>query len=310
VQVDVAGEHDLEGITAIYNDVIATSTAIFNDEQVSVENRRAWLDERRDRGFPVLVAHDEGAVVGFGSFGDFRAWPGYRTTVEHSVHVAAAHRGRGVGRLLVGALVEEARAQGMHAMIAGVVSSNEASLALHRKLGFVEVGRFPEIARKFGEWLELVLLQLLLDAPPVAPAPPYRVLHAADAYWRPSNQMGIDNTDLSTQLEISSLGARLWRLRPGQASTRHRHRTQAELYVVLEGTGRMRVGDELLTLAPHSAVAVEAPTARQIFNDTDADALWLVTGAPRELANTLEMTPELLALLYPDGPKALPPELA
>jgi phosphinothricin acetyltransferase len=309
VQVDVAGEHDLEGITAIYNDVIATSTAIFTDQQVPVESRRAWLDERRGRGFPVLVVRDGDGDAGFASYGDFRAWPGYHTTVEHSVHVAAAHRGRGIGQLLVRALVEEARAQGMHAMIAGVVASNEASLALHRKLGFVEVGRFPEIARKFGEWLDLVLLQLLLDAPPPAPAPPYRVLRAADAFWRPSNLMGIDNTDLSAQLELSALGARLWRLRPGQASTRHRHRTQGELYVVLEGTGRMRVGDELLTLAPLAAVAVEAPTTRQIFNDTDADALWLVTGAPRELANTLEMTAELLALLYPDGPKALPPEL-
>jgi L-amino acid N-acyltransferase YncA/quercetin dioxygenase-like cupin family protein len=309
MRVDAAREADLEGLTAIYNDVIATSTAIFNDEPVSVENRRAWLDERRARGFPVLVAREDGAVLGFGSFGDFRAWPGYRTTVEHSVHVDAAHRGRGIGQQLVRALIAEARALGMHAMIAGVVSTNASSLALHRKLGFVEVGRFPEIARKFDQWLELVLLQLPLDAPPEMPRPPYRVLHAGDAFWRPSNQMGVDNTDLAKQLEIASLGARLWRLTPGQASTRHRHSTQGELYVVLEGTGRMRVGDESLTLAPLSAVHVEAHAVRQVFNDTDADALWLVTGAPQESANTLEMTPELLARLYPDGLQALPPEL-
>lgn len=137
-----------------------------------------------------------------------------------------------------------------------------------------------------------------------------RVLRAADAFWRPSNQMGIPNTDLAKQLEAAWLGARLWRLGPGQASTKHRHVQQHELYVVLAGTGRMRAGDQLLTLEPLSAVAVEAPVLRQLFNDTDEDALWLVVGAPPEPANTLEMSPELLALLYPDGPKALPPELS
>jgi uncharacterized cupin superfamily protein len=138
----------------------------------------------------------------------------------------------------------------------------------------------------------------------------FRVLEAGDAFWRPSNQMGVQNTDLAKQLEMATLGARLWRLAPGQASTRHRHLGQSELYVVLEGMGRMRVADELLTLAPMSAVAVEPTTVRQVFNDTDRDALWLIAGAPPEAANTLEMTPERLAALYPDGPKALPPELS
>ena len=137
----------------------------------------------------------------------------------------------------------------------------------------------------------------------------YSVLPAGDAFWRPSNQMGILNTDLGKQTEARSLGARLWRLAPGQASTRHRHVSQEELYVLLEGTGRMRVGDELLTLAPLSAVRVDADTVRQVFNDTGDTALWLVAGAPPEPANTLEMTAEQLAHLYPDGPKALPPEL-
>ena len=138
----------------------------------------------------------------------------------------------------------------------------------------------------------------------------FTVLNAAEAFWRPSNQMGVMNTDLSKQLSASTLGARLWRLAPGQASTRHRHRTQHELYVVLTGTGRMRVADELLTLAPLSAVLVDPATVRQIFNDTAEDALWLVAGAPAEAANTLEMTAEQLGELYPDGPQALPPELA
>jgi uncharacterized cupin superfamily protein len=137
----------------------------------------------------------------------------------------------------------------------------------------------------------------------------YRVLPAADAFWRPSNQMQVLNTDLAKQLGAETLGARLWRLRPGQASTRHRHTRETELYVVLEGTGRIRVDGDLLTLEPLSALLVEPRTIRQVFNDTDADALWLVVGTPPEFVNTLEMTPEQLADMYPDGPRALPPEL-
>lgn len=137
----------------------------------------------------------------------------------------------------------------------------------------------------------------------------FRVLSAAEAFWRPSNQMGVLNTDLAKQLGAATLGARLWRLKPGQASTRHRHTRQDELYVLLEGRGRVRIEHELLTLEPLSALYVEADTVRQVFNDSDADALWLVVGAPPEAANTLEMTPEQLAQLYPDGPRALPPEL-
>jgi len=137
-----------------------------------------------------------------------------------------------------------------------------------------------------------------------------RVLAASDAYWRPSNQMGVLNTDLAKQLEAETLGARLWRLRPGQASTCHRHRQTAELYVVLEGTGRLRVEGELLTLDRLSAVLVEPSTVRQPFNDTDSDQLWLVVGAPPEPAHTLEMTEEELGWLYPDGLRAMPPELS
>lgn len=138
----------------------------------------------------------------------------------------------------------------------------------------------------------------------------YRILSASDAFWRPSNQMGVANTDLGRQLGAQALGARMWRLEPGQASTRHRHARQEELYVVLTGTGRMRVVAEALTLAPLSAVLVSPDSVRQVFNDTDVDVLWLVVGAPTEAANTLRMTPAQLAELYPDGPRARPPELS
>ena len=135
------------------------------------------------------------------------------------------------------------------------------------------------------------------------------MLEAGDAFWRPSNQMKVENTDLAKQLEIETFGARLWRLHPGQASTKHRHFRTNELYVLLEGEGRVRVDDELISLRPLSAVFVEPEHLRQVFNDTDDDALWLIVGAPPEAANTVEMTEEQLAAMYPDGPKALPPEL-
>jgi uncharacterized cupin superfamily protein len=137
----------------------------------------------------------------------------------------------------------------------------------------------------------------------------HRVLSAAEAFWRPSNQMKVENTDLGKQLGATELGARLWRLAPGQASTKHRHFEQEELYVLLEGAGRARVDDELLTLAPLDAMLITADSARQLFNDTEADQLWLVVGAPPEAANTLEMSEETLSRLYPDGPQAMPPEL-
>ena len=138
----------------------------------------------------------------------------------------------------------------------------------------------------------------------------HRLLRSSDAFWRESNQMQVLNTDLGKQLEAASLGARLWRLRPGQASTYHRHRAQEELYVLLEGRGRIRIGAETLDLAPLDSLLVDADTVRQVFNDTDADALWLVVGAPREaISSTLEMSEEMLHWMYPEGPRALPPEL-
>jgi uncharacterized cupin superfamily protein len=138
----------------------------------------------------------------------------------------------------------------------------------------------------------------------------YRRLAAGDQFWRRSNQMGVLNTDLGGQLGAGQLGARLWRLEPGQASTRHRHPAQEELYVLLEGRGRIRIDDELLDLEPMDSLLVEPASVRQVFNDTEADALWLVFGAPREdVTSTLEMSAEQLEFMYPDGPKALPPEL-
>ncbi len=137
----------------------------------------------------------------------------------------------------------------------------------------------------------------------------YRLLKSDEAFWRRSNQMGVLNTDVAKQLEAESLGARFWRIEPGQASTLHRHRRTEELYLLLEGTGRMRVDDQLLELKPMDSIVVEPASLRQLFNDTSRDQLWFVVGAPPELANTVEMSSEDLAWHYPEGPRAMPPEL-
>ena len=138
----------------------------------------------------------------------------------------------------------------------------------------------------------------------------YSVLRAEEAVWRPSNQMGVQNTNLGAQLGATTLSARVWLLAPGQASTRHRHRTAHELYVLVAGVGRVRVGDELLTLEAGDALLVEPETVRQLFNDTREEQRWLIVSAPTEpVSSTLEMTPDDLEFMYPDGPRALPPEL-
>lgn len=162
MEIRDAHEGDLPGILAVYNDVIASSTAIYSDQPVTLENRRGWWEGRVAQGYPVLVAADTTGVLGFASFGDFRAWPGYRFTVEHSVHVRADHRGRGIGRALMETLIPRASALGKHVMVAGVDASNAASLRFHERLGFERVAHFREVGFKFERWLDLVFLQRFL----------------------------------------------------------------------------------------------------------------------------------------------------
>jgi phosphinothricin acetyltransferase len=162
-----ARDEHLPGILAIYNQVIENSTAVYAFAPVELTDRKAWLEARRERGFPVLVAVEADEVVGFASYGDWRgAWPGYAFTVEHSIHVREGWRGRGVGKVLLTALLEAAIAQGKHVMIGGIDAQNETSLALHRSLGFEMVARFDEVGHKFGRWLDLVFMQRRLDRRP------------------------------------------------------------------------------------------------------------------------------------------------
>ena len=162
MRIDDAAEADLPAILAIHNEVVANSTAIYSDNPSTLNERAAWRAQRLAQGYPVLVARDGGDVLGFASFGDFRAWSGYGATVEHSVHVHADARRRGVGRALLGALPGRARALGKHVILGGIDADNGASLALHASLGYEKVAHFRQVGRKFDRWLDLVFVQLIL----------------------------------------------------------------------------------------------------------------------------------------------------
>jgi phosphinothricin acetyltransferase len=166
VTVRAAAPPDLPALTDISNALLATTTHEWTEALHTVEERSEWLEAQRERGFPVFVAVDGGEVVGWAAYGDFRdtrRWPGYRCTVEHSIHVREDCWGRGVGRALMHALADHARSAGKRVMVAGIDASNVRSIAFHERLGFFEVARMPEIGEKFGLRLDLVLMQRFVD---------------------------------------------------------------------------------------------------------------------------------------------------
>lgn len=157
-----AVEADLPKIRDIYNHAVAHTTAIWNDVLVDLDNRAAWMQARHAKNFPVLVAEIDGKVAGYASYGDWRAFDGYRHTVEHSVYVDEECRGAGAGLALMQALIERAKRGGVHVMIAAIEAENLASIRLHEKLGFRLVGIHREVGQKFGRWLDLAAMELVL----------------------------------------------------------------------------------------------------------------------------------------------------
>jgi L-amino acid N-acyltransferase len=165
ITIRPARETDLPAILEIYNHVILNTTAVYAYEPHTLGMRKAWYESKVRDGYPLFVAEDESRVVGLSTYGPFRAWPAYKYTVENSVYVAADQRGKGIARLLISPLIDAARAQSYHAIIASIDAANEASLRLHRSFGFGEVAHFREVGYKFGRWLDLKFLELLLETP-------------------------------------------------------------------------------------------------------------------------------------------------
>jgi phosphinothricin acetyltransferase len=165
IEIRPALEQDLEPMLEIYNDVIVNTTAVYDYQPHTLEMRRQWFRIKEAQGFPVFVAVEDGKVVGFSSIGPFRTWAAYKYSVENSVYVTADQRGKGIGKLLIAPLIQAAEQLDMHTIIAGIDATNEASIMLHRSFGFKEVAHFKQVGYKFGRWLDLTFMQLLLKTP-------------------------------------------------------------------------------------------------------------------------------------------------
>jgi phosphinothricin acetyltransferase len=152
-------------VLEILNDVIATSTALFDYQPRTLQSMQGWFAAKHAGRFPVIGAERDGRLLGFASYGSFRAWPAYKYSVENSVYVAAEARGQGVGLLLMRQLIARAFEQQYHTVVAGIVADNAPSIALHERLGFSHCGTIREAGFKFGKWLDLAFYQLRLSTP-------------------------------------------------------------------------------------------------------------------------------------------------
>jgi L-amino acid N-acyltransferase len=156
---------DLEALRSIYNHAVLHTTASYDYEPRSGQKQAEWFAAKNAAGYPIIVADIAGEPIGFASYGSFRAWTGYRFTVEHSVYVSEAVRRQGIASALVRAVIDAARAQGLHTMVAGIDAANDGSIALHRKLGFEDAGVLRQVGFKFNRWLDLTFMtrQIVAD---------------------------------------------------------------------------------------------------------------------------------------------------
>lgn len=163
VNVRPAAREDVPAILDIYNQAVIHTTASYDLEPVTLESRVAWFEDKTQSGWPVWVAEAQGKVIGWATYGPFRAKAGYDLTAEHSVYVRDGIRGKGVGRQLMTVLIDDARKRGLHVLIGGVDADNAGSIAFHESLGFESGVRLREVGRKFDRWLDVLFMQLFLD---------------------------------------------------------------------------------------------------------------------------------------------------
>ncbi len=164
--VDCNPQRHAAPILAIFNEAIANSTALYDYQPRTAESMVGWFEAKSRGNYPVIGVEDDGGeLMGFASYGPFRAWPAYKYTVEHSVYVDARFRGQGAGRMLLGALILAAGRQDYHVMVGGIDASNAVSIKLHESLGFTACGVVKHAGFKFGRWLDLAFYQLILRTP-------------------------------------------------------------------------------------------------------------------------------------------------
>jgi L-amino acid N-acyltransferase YncA len=162
VTVRNATEEDLPAMLEIYNEIILNTLAVWHEQAHTLAMRKEWFALKKEQGFPVLVAESQGVILGFATIATFRPWSGFRFTVENSVYVRPENRGQGVAKLLLPALIDAAKQLNIHAIVAGIEATNDISIALHEKFGFIEVAHFKEVGFKFGRWMDLKFMQLTL----------------------------------------------------------------------------------------------------------------------------------------------------
>ena len=162
IRIREAVREDIPQMLEIYNEVILNTTAVYNYDPHTLEMRTEWFETKQQQGFPVFVAEENNTILGFSTIGPFRAWQAYKYTVENSVYVKADCRGKGIGKLLLPPLIDAAKRQGLHAIVAGIDATNDVSIALHKQFGFVEVAHFKEVGYKFDRWLDLKFLELIV----------------------------------------------------------------------------------------------------------------------------------------------------
>jgi len=166
MKIRPARREDVPAILEIYNDAVLTTTATYDYEPRTLQHRMQWFDDHQTIGFPIFVAEDDaGQIVGWSALNRYHDRAGYRFTSENSVYIAANSRGQGIGKLLLAPLIESAKQIGLRAIIAVIDAENAASIRLHARFGFVEVGRFPKVGFKFGRWLDVAYMELLLPEP-------------------------------------------------------------------------------------------------------------------------------------------------
>jgi phosphinothricin acetyltransferase len=154
---------DCPAILAIYNEAVLTTTASYDNEPRTLEHRLAWFDDHQRTDYAIFVAEDQGVVVGWSSLSRFHDRFGYRYTAENSIYIASEHRGRGIGALLLSPLIDAARTRGLHAILAAIDASNEASIRLHKRFGFEKVGHFREVGHKFNHWLDVIYMERMVS---------------------------------------------------------------------------------------------------------------------------------------------------
>lgn len=160
-----ATKEDLMDILDIYNDAILNTTVVYTYKPETLEDRAVWYNQKLEQGYPILVCEQDNRVVGFASFGPFRAWPAYKYSIEHSIYVNRKYRRRGIGASLLKELITIATEKGYMTLIGGIEATNEKSIIMHKNFGFTHSGTIEKAGFKFNQWLDLAFYQLLLNGP-------------------------------------------------------------------------------------------------------------------------------------------------